>query len=223
VRNAGLKMHGGDHVAYYRAVMRANIARGAETAVGSRTHESWIRIGEMQFRYLVVHGLERDMTMLEIGCGNLRAGRLFIDYLHPGRYHGIDISPEILLAAAETVADHGLQAKLPRLTLVQDLALRFLPDEGFDAVHAHSVFSHSPLEVIDECLAHVGRVMAPGGFFDFTYHATDGPEHHVLNEDFYYRTQTLVELAAGYGLRARPMEDWRALHRQSKLRVTRTE
>ena len=37
--------------------------------------------------------------MLEIGCGNLRAGRLFIDYLDAGNYYGIDISPDILLAA----------------------------------------------------------------------------------------------------------------------------
>ena len=33
------------------------------------------------------------MRMLEIGCGNLRAGRLFIDYLDAGDYYGIDISP----------------------------------------------------------------------------------------------------------------------------------
>ena len=30
-----------------------------------------------------------------------------------------------------------------------------------DVVHAHSVFSHSLVEVIGECLAHVGVVMKP--------------------------------------------------------------
>ena len=39
------------------------------------------------------------MRMLEIGCGNLRAGRLFIDHLDAGDYYGTDISPDILLAA----------------------------------------------------------------------------------------------------------------------------
>ncbi len=80
----------------------------------------------------------------------------------PGNYYGLDISPEILLAAQDTVAEYGLQAKLPHLTLVRDLRFAFLPDGQFDVIHAHSVFSHSPIEVIDECLAHVGRVMAPG-------------------------------------------------------------
>jgi SAM-dependent methyltransferase len=159
--------------------------------------------------------------MLEIGCGNLRAGRLFIGYLNPGNYYGIDISPDILLAAQRTLTDSGLQDKLPHLSLVSDLKLEFLPAAHFDVVHAHSVFSHSPASVIDECLSNVGRIMAPGGFFDFTFDRTEGTEHHVLREDFYYRTETLIALAAKHGLSARFMEDWEALpHKQSKLRVT---
>ena len=89
-------------------------------------------------------------------------------------------------------------------------------------VHAQHVFSHSPVDVIEECLAHVGRVMKPGGFFDFTFDRTDGAEHHVLREDFYYRTETLVALAGRYGLAGQFMTDWEELpHQQSKLRVTR--
>lgn len=51
-------------------------------------------------------------------------------------------------------------------------------------MHAHSVFSHSPIEVIEECLAHAGRVMTRDGIFDFTFGRTEGTEHHVLREDF---------------------------------------
>jgi nicotinamidase-related amidase len=88
-------------------------------------------------------------------------------------------------------------------------------------VHAHSVFSHSPIGVIDECFAHVGRVMAPGAFFDFTFDKTEGAEHQVLREDFYYRTQTLIDLAAKHGLHAVYMADWDDTgHAQSKIRVT---
>jgi len=84
------------------------------------------------------------------------------------------------------------------------------------------VFSHSPIEVINECLRHVGRIMTPTGFFDFTFNATNGPDHQVLREDFYYRTEGLIALAAGQGLEARLMNDWGTLQSlQSKLRVTR--
>jgi SAM-dependent methyltransferase len=220
-RDGWLLLRARDHVSYYRAVMASDAARSHEAAVGSKTHQSWLKIGQMQFDYLVGHGLKPGDRMLEIGCGNLRAGRLFIDYLDPGNYYGVDISPDILLAAQDTITELGLQAKLPHLTLIKDLRLSFLPDRQFTVVHAHSVFSHSPIEVIEECLAHVGRVMAPDGFFDFTFDRTEGTEHHVLREDFYYRTETLTALAAKHGLRARLMEDWQATgHEQSKIRVT---
>ena len=135
---------------------------------------------------------------------------------------GTDISPDILLAAQRTVVEFGLQRKLPHLALIDDLRLDFLPDGYFDVVHAHSVFSHSPLTVIDECLAHVGRIMAPGGFFDFTFDRTQGTEHQVLREDFYYRTDTLIDLARRHGLQAEFMPDWEETgHEQSKIRVTR--
>lgn len=220
-RDAWLRAKSPDHVSYYRAVMRSDAARSREGAVGSHTHESWLELGQLQFDYAVSHGLKPDMRMLEIGCGNLRAGRLFIDYLDAGNYYGLDISPEILMAAQDTIAEYSLAAKLPHLTIVKDLHLRFLPDQAFDFVHAHSVFSHSPIEVIDECLANVGRIMTPGGFFDFTFDRTEGIEHHVLHEDFYYQTQTLIALAAKHGLEGTFMADWDATgHAQSKIRVT---
>jgi SAM-dependent methyltransferase len=220
-RDTWLRLQSRDHLSYYRAVMASDSARSHDGAVGSRTRGSWIKIGQMQFDYLIGHGLKPGDRMLEIGCGNLRAGRLFIDYLDAGNYYGIDISPDILLAATDTVEEYGLRRKLPHLTLVRDMSLGFLPDGHFTVVHAHSVFSHSPIEVIDECLRTVRRVMAPDGFFDFTFDRTEGAEHQVLHEDFYYRTETLIALAARNGLQARFMADWELLpHQQSKLRVT---
>ncbi|MFD3543639.1 class I SAM-dependent methyltransferase [Streptomyces sp. NPDC058662] len=220
-RDAWLSRRHPDHVAYYRAVMASDAGRNPEAAVGSRNHDRWLALGKMQFDYLVDHGLAPGHRMLDIGCGNLRAGWRFIEHLDAGHYYGIDISPDILISAKETLTRKGLQAKLPHLTLTRDLTLDFLPERHFDVVHAHSVFSHSPVEIIDECLAHVERVLAPGGWFDFTFDRTEGAEHQVLREDFYYRTRTLVDLAARHGLTARFMDDWERFgHGQSKIRVT---
>lgn len=223
VRDARLRRASrGDHVAYYRGVMADDAARNPEAAVGSKRHDRWLALGLMQYEYLIDHGLKPQHRMLEIGCGNLRAGWRFIRYLDDGHYYGIDISPDILFDAQRVLAERGLRDKLPTLSPVRDLTFGFLPDEHFDVVHAHSVFSHSPLPVIEECFAHIGRIMRPGGWFDFTFDRTEGEEHHVLREDFYYRTDTLIELAERHGLAARFMDDWEALpHQQSKIRVTR--
>lgn len=221
-RDTLLGLKSPDHVSYYRAVMKSRVARSPDEAVGSPTHESWLQVGQMQFDYLVRHGLKPGDRMLDIGCGNLRAGRLFIDYLDTGNYYGVDISPDILLAAQDTLVEYSLQAKLPHLTLVRDLKFEFFPSASFTVVHAHSVFSHSTIEVIDECLASVGRIMTPDGMFDFTFPQVTGAEHHFLREDFYYRAETLIERANSHGLNAELMEDWHKVgHEQSKMRVTR--
>ena len=210
-----------DHLSYYRAAMQSGTARSPERAVGSRNRGEWLKHGQLQFDYLLGHGLRPSDRMLDLGCGNLRAGRLFIDYLDTGNYYGLDLSPDILLAAQHTVAEFGLQAKLPHLVLVSDLAFGFLPSSHFTVVHAHSVFSHSPIHVISECLAHVGRVMAPGAIFDFTFHNTGGAEHDLLGWAYYYHSETLLALARSHGLQARVMTDWKQLGRpQTKIRVT---
>jgi SAM-dependent methyltransferase len=210
------------HTASLRAVTADDTDRGPEAPAGlDPSREHWAQLGRMQFDYLLAHGLCPEHHVLEIGCGNLRAGRLLIDHLDTGHYYGIDISPAILLAAQGTLVREGLQSKLPHLTLVGDLTFGFLPEGHFDVVHAHSVFSHSPRQVVEQCLAHVGRILAPGGHFDFTFNRTEGREHHVLREDFSYRTRTLTTIAARHGLKARFMDDWERLpYRQSKIRVT---
>ncbi|MFP4634453.1 MAG: class I SAM-dependent methyltransferase [Nitriliruptoraceae bacterium] len=209
-----------DHVSFYREVMRDDVAKSPELAVGSATHDRWLALGQLQYDYLVEHGLTATDDVLEIGCGNLRAGWRIIDHLEPGRYWGTDISPDVLLAANRTVQRYELQAKEPRLQLVDDLRFGWAPDQRFDLIHAHSVFSHCPLEVIEQCFAHVGRILRPDGRFDLTFNATAGREHHVLHEDYYYRPETLIALAGRYGLEARVMEDWAPRHKQAKLRVT---
>lgn len=112
-RDWKLRLTSRDHVAYYRAVMKADAARSPAAAVGSASYERWLALGQMQFDYLVRHGLTPSDRMLEIGCGNLRVSWRFIDHLDTGHYHGIDISPDILLAAGDTLAQRGLQDKLP--------------------------------------------------------------------------------------------------------------
>lgn len=222
VRDVWLHASTRDHVAYYRAVMHSDTVRGTPSGAGGQSPQALLTASQSHYEYLLAHGLEPGDRMLEIGCGSLRTGWRFIDYLETGNYYGVDISPDILLSAERTLIRQELQAKLPRLSLVDDLTFGFLPAGHFTVIHAESVFYHSPLPVIEQCLAHVGRILAPGGFLDFTFGLADGPEHHVLWEDFYYRPETLIGAAARHGLEARLMDDWELPpHRQAKIRVHR--
>jgi SAM-dependent methyltransferase len=222
VRNWRISARTHDHVGFYRAVMADDVAaKSAQAAVGTPTHERWLAIGEMQFSYLTTHGLQRDHRLLEIGCGNLRAGWRFVDYLGPNAYVGVDISPDILVAAEQTIVEYDLQAKRPALYLVDGVDLRFLPADHFDVAHAHSVFSHSPLEIVEAYFRAVHRVLKPGGFFDFTYNRSDAGVWDFLREDFYFPTQTLLAAGTRAGFDARPLDDWH--YRQDKIRLVKPQ
>lgn len=209
---------GDDHLAFYRAVMADDVSRKSPRgAVGTEDPAAWLALGARQFDYLVAHGLRPDHQVLEIGCGNLRAGWRMIEYLGPGAYTGVDISPEILLAAQDTLVERDLVHKRPHLLLVDDMSFRALPAACFDVVHAHSVFSHCPLDVVEAAVVGVRRVIRPDGFFDFTYNESSGETWSRLREDWFYPTALLVEVAARHGFDATVMEGWH--HPQAKLRL----
>jgi cyclopropane fatty-acyl-phospholipid synthase-like methyltransferase len=220
VRNRRLRSGVGTHPEFYRAVMADDVKRRtAKGAVGTESEERWQAAGRKQFRFLRDHGLERNDFLLEIGCGNLRAGRRFIRYLKPGHYTGVDISPEILLAAQDTIVEYELQTKAPRLFLVSGTSLAFLAPQSYDVVHAHSVFTHTPMEVVTAYFEAAHRVLRPGGFFDFTYHHSDEGSWDVVEEDYYYPTELLLERAQEAGFAGQRLDNW--TYSQAKIRLTK--
>jgi SAM-dependent methyltransferase len=220
LRNQSLKAQSSTHTEFYRAVMASNARRDPDAAIGSDTREHWLKVGQMQFSYLLAHGLRPDHRILDIGCGNLRAGWRLIQYLDTGHYYGVDISPDILLAALKELRNQNLQHKYPHLVLVNDLNFEFLPDQAFDVIHAHSVFTHTHVDVIDQCFAAAARLLKPDGFFDLTY--LEGDKFSFNEEDFCYPRQMLLDMAGTHHLDATYMRDWEySTHRQHKLRVRR--
>ena len=70
---------------------------GKSLAPGSRHYRAYVGpptdydlVGAMQFNLLTNLGLREEHYLLDIGCGSLRAGKLLIPYLVPGRYFGIE-------------------------------------------------------------------------------------------------------------------------------------
>ena len=220
LRNQSLKAQSRSHTDFYRGVMASNARRDPDAAIGSDTREHWLKVGEMQFSYLLTHGLRPDHRILDIGCGNLRAGWRLMQYLDSGNYYGVDISPDILLAALKELRDQRLQHKYPHLVLVSDLKFEFLPEQSFDVIHAHSVFTHTRVDAIDQCFASAARILKPDGFFDLTY--LEGDKYSLNDEDFCYPRETLFEIAAKHHLDATYMSDWDySTYRQNKLRLRR--
>src|SRR5512143_3978771 len=52
--------------------------------------EDYDLIAAMTFNLLTSLGLRQHHSVLDVGCGSLRIGRLLIPYLNAGRYTGIE-------------------------------------------------------------------------------------------------------------------------------------
>jgi SAM-dependent methyltransferase len=219
LRNRKLHSSSRNFLEFYAKVQDNNaVTIGADAAIGSYNPEAWVEIGKFQFDFLVAHGLRPDHRFLDIGCGNLRLGAQLIPYLEPQKYCGIEISPRIEAAALETIRAKTLQQKLPYIFLVSETNYGFLPQDHFDAVHAHSVFSHLPIDEIEKVMREAYRVLKPGGWFDFTYFNRQNTSAY-LDENFCYPSSMILKLVGRCGFEPQEMKDWHYL--QEKIRATK--
>ena len=128
----------------------------------------WEEMGKLQFSFLLKQGLRPEQRFLDIGCGCLRGGLHFVDYLKTGHYFGIDISHEILNAGTKELMAHNLTHKRPVLVQMGDFDFSKL-DRNFDYALAQSVFTHLPLNDIIRCIMNVEKVLVQGGCFYATF------------------------------------------------------
>lgn len=160
--------------------------------------------GAGQFMLLVQLGLREHHTVLDVGCGSLRAGRLLIPYLLPDRYYGIE--PEAWLVEQGIEQEVGVETrdrKHPTFAHRADFDLTCF-GRTFDFVIAHSVFSHAAPEQIRSCLRSARHALAPTGMFAFTF--APGTTDYDGDDWVYpglvtYRRPTLAAMAGDAGLR----------------------
>lgn len=191
-------------------------ARHHRDAVGGL----WDQLGQLQFEFLRDQGLRPHHYLADIGCGCLRGGLHFIDYLEAGRYHGLDINASLIEAGRIELAQHGLTGKAPRL-LVDDgfRSSRFA--RRFDFMLSVSLFTHLPINLILRCLSETRKALCPGGVYYATYFEAQGPtwlepiQHpvggvvtHFDRDPFHYAFEEIAWMAGQAGLVAERIGEW---------------
>lgn len=156
-----------DYLEAYSQHTDLRVEADPQSAIGGM----WEEIGQLQFDFMINRGLQPHHQMLDIGCGTLRGGRYFIQYLDQDNYYGIDISPKAIAYAQKLVQQEGFESKNPHLLLNKQKNLKFEEFSGktFDYILAQSVFTHLKPEHIQECFEHIGQIMHDNSAFYFTY------------------------------------------------------
>jgi hypothetical protein len=119
----------------------------------------WHAMGPLQFEFMKARGLKPHHVLLDIGCGSLRAGRLFIDYLEPGHYLGVDAEQRLVSAGLKTeLPPNVLAEKRPEFAVTDRFDFKFTRKPDFAI--AQSLFSHlTPRQIVD-CLTKL-KSLAP--------------------------------------------------------------
>jgi len=126
-------------------------------------------MGATQFRLLCTLGLRANHYLLDIGCGSLRAGRLFINYLDEGRYFGIDPNEWLIKDAINNqIGNDLLRLKKPQFDYNSDFATDVFSQQ-FDFVIAQSVFSHTSRHLINVALKNIKDSLKPNGLIAATF------------------------------------------------------
>ncbi len=110
--------------------------------------EGWEKRGAFQLFFLQRMGLQPGMRFLDIGCGPLRAGSHFINFLERGKYHGVDYNEDFIRTARKVVAESThLRSKRPIIELCDKFGVTTMKG-AFDCVLLFSVLNHCPKEEV---------------------------------------------------------------------------
>jgi SAM-dependent methyltransferase len=156
-------------------------AYGVEQAMSMTVGGNFEAIGIYEHCLLMHHGLCKDHTIIDVGCGSGRLAVQLKDYL-TGPYIGIDVVPELLEHAKQLCDRREWKFYVgPGLAIPE-------PERSADFVSFFSVFTHLMHEESYKYLQDAFRVVNPGGKIVFSFMDFAIPDHWNSFESYIANT-----------------------------------
>ena len=141
--------------------MHDKIENWEELRPGDKHYKAYVgppkmydQVGAMQFNLLTAFGLRDFHKLLDIGCGSLRSGKLFIPYLRKGNYFGIEPN--------EWLIEDGIKYELGQ-EIIELKEPHFNNSEHFDLQvsisHARNLF-----KVVGRSLTYISSIKCDAHF-----------------------------------------------------------
>ncbi len=169
-------------------------------------------IAAMTFNLLTTLGLRQHHALLDLGCGSLRIGRLFIPYLNRGKYVGLEPNEWLVREGIRNeVGESLVQIKRPTFLYSDSPNALAALDGPIDFVVAQSIFSHCGLDLVISWVSAIAQHLAPAGALVATFVSGESDTSEkgwIYPGCVRFKPDTLKGVAAGAGLRFAPL-DWR--------------
>lgn len=176
--------------------------------------ENYDLMAGLMFVRMFQVGLRSYHTLLDVGCGSLRGGKLFIPYLDVGNYYGIEPLKELVIEGIKNeIGEAIIEIKRPHFVFNSefDVSEFPLPAEGFDFILAQSIFSHTPFWQLKMAFTKLSQVLKKGGIFVATYvkgNKDYSGEKWVYPKCVTFTYDTIKLIAKEVGLHLKEMNGW---------------
>ena len=115
---------------------------------------------ELRERIIALAGLERGMSVLDIGCGTGTQAIAAARHVgSSGTVYAIDASPPMIARANRKARKAGVQVVF-QLAVAEQLPY---PDHRFHVVVSTLMLHHLPRKTREQCAREIRRVLKPGG------------------------------------------------------------
>jgi SAM-dependent methyltransferase len=149
---------------YAESVASALSGEKSHSSLGPNLKPGRIAEARRTFSKLVKKGIRPSDTLVDYGCGTLRLGALFIEFLEPNRYIGLDVDERILAIGRNQFSAELMDSKRPVLEVISPESLRRAAARQPRWVCSKGVLQHIPPEELNEYfeslsyLIHVGAI-----------------------------------------------------------------
>jgi SAM-dependent methyltransferase len=174
--------------------------------------EDYDLITAMTFNLLTTLGLRQHHSLLDVGCGSLRIGRVLIPYLNRGKYFGVEPNKWLVEEGIRReLGESLLEVKRPTFLFTSSPENIAKAETPFNFAVAQSIFSHCGLDLINAWLLAISRSLAEDGALVATFLIG---EHDAAQSGWIYpdcvnyRPATLERAAGKANLRFQ-MLDWK--------------
>jgi SAM-dependent methyltransferase len=167
--------------------------------------EDYDLIAAMTFNLLTTLGLRQHHSLLDVGCGSLRIGRLLIPYLNCGKYFGVEPNNWLVEAGIEhELGKDVVEIKRPTFFFSASPETVVQANVSFDFALAQSIFSHCGLDLIRGWLSAISRSLTQSGALVATFLPDQKDSKQtgwVYPECVNYQPETMERAAAEVNLR----------------------
>ena len=195
---------------YADSIACAFANRKQHASLGPNLKPGSARRSKGTFDWLLKQGVQPHDVVVDYGCGTLRIGAYFIQYLDADCYVGMDIDDRILSVGRSLLPRALLESKRPTLEVISPQSIDCIVARAPKWVFSKGVVQHIPPDDLHDYFLNISRLVHAGatGFFRTR---TAPVAKRISTKTWVHGVGQLKAIALCYGIALRRVDAQRSI------------